>query len=125
MILGLGHDVVGVARVARVLARHPRFAAKHFTQQERAYCDARPDRPAAYARRWAAKEAAAKALGTGIAHGVHLRDIEVTRGADGTPALALHGGAAKALPPHARLHLSMTDHTDIASAVVICESPPR
>jgi holo-[acyl-carrier protein] synthase len=125
MISALGHDVTSVARIARVLARGPRFARRCFTAAERAYCDTRPDPAAAYARRWAAKEAAAKALGTGIARGVFLKDIEVTPDpATGRPTLRLHASAAaalSALAPGARVHVSLSDDAGIASAVVVIE----
>lgn len=123
MILGLGHDVVRVDRIEAALARWPRFAARCFTAAEHAYCTTRPDRAAAYARRWAAKEAVVKALGSGVAGGVFLRDVEVARGLDGRPGLVLHNGAAAALAAlgAARAYVSLTDDPPVASAVVILE----
>jgi holo-[acyl-carrier protein] synthase len=97
MILGIGIDVCDVARVRRALsgAAGPRFRARVFTDAEQAYCEARNrGRFASYAARFAAKEAAMKALGTGWANGLGWRDFEVVCDADGRPSLALHGRAS-------------------------------
>jgi holo-[acyl-carrier protein] synthase len=97
MIVGLGVDVCEVARIRRVLegATGARFRARVFTAGEQAYCEARRrGRFASYAARFAAKEAAMKALGTGWNAGVGWRDFEVVRADDGPPALVLHGRAA-------------------------------
>ena len=99
MILGLGLDLVDIPRMARILDGPPgrveRFVERVFTQGERAYCDARVDRASRYAARFAAKEAAIKALSLGHV-GVDWRDIEVLRRDDGSCSLALHGRAQEA-----------------------------
>jgi holo-[acyl-carrier protein] synthase len=124
VILGLGIDVVEIARVARILAGDPgraeRFLARCFTAGERAYCDARRDRAGRYAARFAAKEAAVKALGAPA--GVTWTDVEVERG-EGTPRLRL-GGAARAAADRlgaTRLHVTLTHDAGIAAAAVILE----
>ena len=97
MILGIGIDVCDVARVKRALSggAGPRFRARVFTEAEQAYCEARNrGRFASYAARFAAKEAAMKALGTGWSNGLGWRDFEVVCDADGRPSLALHGAAS-------------------------------
>jgi holo-[acyl-carrier protein] synthase len=97
VIVGLGVDLCEVARIRRALeaANGARFRARVFTPGEQAYCEARRrGRFASYAARFAAKEAAMKALGTGWAHGIGWRDFEVVRAADGPPTLVLHGRAA-------------------------------
>ncbi|WDF72246.1 holo-ACP synthase [Novosphingobium sp. KACC 22771] len=132
MILGLGTDLVNIDRIEAALERHGgRFLARSFTPAEIALADSRPAmRAATLAKRWAAKEACAKALGTGIGRGFGLIDIEVLRDDLGAPSLRLHGGAAQRLaqitpPGHtSRLHLSLTDDLPWASATVIIESLP-
>ncbi len=124
MILGLGMDVVEIGRIARILEgpadRAERFLARCFTPGERAYCDGRHDRAGRYAARFAAKEAAVKALGA--PPGVAWTDIEVLRG-DGAPALGLTGAAREAADRRgvARLHLTLTHDAGIAGATVILE----
>jgi holo-[acyl-carrier protein] synthase len=124
MILGLGMDVVEIGRIARILAGDParaeRFLARCFTAAEREYCDARRDRAGRYAARFAAKEAAVKALGTPA--GVAWTDLEVER-TDGAPALRLHGAARAAAErlEVARVHLTLTHDAGIAAATVILE----
>ena len=127
MILGLGLDLVDVARVARILdgpaGRAQRFLARVFTPAERAFCDAVVDRPTRYAARFAAKEAALKALGAPA--GLRLLEIEVRRD-EGAPQLALSGRAAEAAQRLgvARLHLSITHDGGVAAAVVVAEALP-
>jgi holo-[acyl-carrier protein] synthase len=127
VILGLGLDLVDIARMARILDGPPahaeRFVARVFTPGERAYCDARVDRPTRYAARFAAKEAALKALGAPV--GLRLQELEVVRG-DGAPALVLSGAAAEAARRLgvARLHLSITHDGGTAAAVVVAEGAP-
>ncbi len=127
MILGLGLDLVEVARVARILegprGRAERFLARVFSPAERAYCDAAADRATRYAARFAAKEAALKALG--VPAGLRLQDIEVRRG-EGAPQLALAGRTAEAAQRLgvARLHLSITHDGGMAAAVVVAEALP-
>jgi holo-[acyl-carrier protein] synthase len=94
VILGLGSDMVDIRRIEAALARHgARFAERLFTPVERAKCDGRAARAAGYARRFAAKEACAKALGTGLRHGVFWRDMGVANLPSGRPTMILTGGA--------------------------------
>lgn len=129
MIRGLGIDVAEVARIRRQVGargagpRAERFLARCFTPAERAYCEARRDRATHYAARFAAKEAAMKALGAPA--GVRFTDIEVKRGA-GAPGLALRGVAARAAEALgvSRVHLSLTHDAGVAVAVVVLEGGP-
>jgi holo-[acyl-carrier protein] synthase len=128
VILGLGLDVVEIARIARILegppARVERFLARVFTAAERGYCDGRQDRAGRYAARFAAKEAAVKALGA--PEGVRWTDLEVVR-AGGAPTLTLAGAAATAGARlgAARAHLTLTHDGGVAAATVILEGAPR
>ena len=109
MIVGLGIDVVEVARLADALCRHgDHFLARVFTERERAACDPRADRGLALAARFAAKEACLKALGTSWAEGLGFRDVEGVRRAQ---ALGV-----------SRSHVSLTHQPGLAAAVVILES---
>jgi holo-[acyl-carrier protein] synthase len=124
-IRGLGVDLVDVARVRALLERHgDRFKERTFTAGEIAYCDHRADPATHYAARFAAKEAAAKALGTGLwAEGVDWKDFEVTRADNGRPGLRLHGAAASraaTLGVHTA-HLSLSHTRELAIAQVILE----
>lgn len=126
MILGLGTDLCDIRRIEKTLARHgQRFLDRVFTGAEQARCRRRPFPAAAFAQRFAAKEACAKALGTGMRQGVAWRDIEVDNLPSGKPMLRLLGGAARRLaaitpPGHfARLELSLTDEYPLAHAIVI------
>ena len=95
MIISLGLDLCEVPRIRDMLERHgERFKARTFTEAERAYCDKNADPAMHYAARFAAKEAVAKALGTGFADNVGWLDIEVLRAESGQPSIALHDGAA-------------------------------
>ncbi|HEU4383592.1 MAG TPA: holo-ACP synthase [Anaeromyxobacteraceae bacterium] len=127
MIVGLGLDVVEVARLERLLdgradpGRAERFLDRCFTTQERAYCDARRDRATRYAARFAAKEAVVKALGAPA--GVRWTDIEVSR-AEGAPTVRLRGAAeraARGLGVDA-VHLTLTHDGGVAAAAVVLES---
>jgi holo-[acyl-carrier protein] synthase len=116
--LAVGIDLVDVRRIREVLARHPeRFQSRHFTPAECAQCRAEPQR---LATRWAAKEAAAKALGTGIG-AVGWQEIEVLCDARGEPALRLHGEAAQraALLGIGQWKVSLTHTNEQAAAVVV------
>src|SRR5689334_4049183 len=131
MIIGIGSDLFVISRIARTLERHgERFTHRVFTDGERARCDRRAARAEGYARRFAAKEACAKALGTGLSAGVFWRDMEVVNLPSGQPTLRLAGGAAErlaALMPdghEARLHVSLTDDPPMAQAFVIIEALP-
>jgi holo-[acyl-carrier protein] synthase len=132
MILGLGSDLTDIRRIAESLDRFgDRFTRRVFTDLERARSEASRDRAASYAKRWAAKEAFAKALGCGIAEGVALRDIGVVNDGAGRPAIALTGGAVaklEALTPAGwivRIHLTLTDAPPWAQALVVIEALPR
>ncbi len=123
--MGLGIDVVEVARLADALHRHgDRFVLRVFTDRERAACDPRADRLLAYAARFAAKEACLKALGTGWAEGLGFRDVEVVREGNQPPRLVLHGEAVRRAESLGviRSHVSLTHQPGLAAAVVILES---
>ena len=128
MILGLGSDIVDIRRIADVLDRHgERFLARIFTQEERRKADRRAEkiRIATYAKRFAAKEAASKALGTGFRAGVFWRDLGVVNLRSGQPTMAMTGGALRRLEVltpagmQADVALTMTDEFPYAQAMVI------
>ncbi len=123
-VVGIGIDLVEVARVRELLDRHSeRFKARTFTEGERAYCDACADPAMHYAARFAAKEAAAKALGTGFADGVSWLDLEIVRSPNGRPVLRLHGGALdrSRLLGVTHTHLSLSHTRELAQAQVLLE----
>jgi holo-[acyl-carrier protein] synthase len=132
MILGLGSDLVDIRRIEKAIERFgDRFLDRIFTETERRRCDRRGlTRMASYARRFAAKEAAAKALGTGFRRGVFWRDLGVVNLPSGQPGMHLTGGALRrlaAITPTglvARLDLSLTDEPPLAQAVVIISALP-
>ena len=131
MIIGLGSDLIDIRRIERTLERHgERFTNRVFTEIERAKSDRRKERAASYAKRFAAKEACAKALGTGLARGVFWRDMGVVNLPGGKPTMKLTGGAANRLaalvpPGHtASVHLTITDDFPLAQAFVIIEALP-
>lgn len=131
MILGLGNDIVDIRRIEATLERFgDRFIARCFTDVERARSERKAGRAASYAKRFAAKEACAKALGTGLRRGVFWRDMGVVNLRSGRPTLALTGGALDRLreltPPgcEARIDLTLTDDYPIAEAVVIISALP-
>jgi holo-[acyl-carrier protein] synthase len=120
VVVGVGVDLCGVERMAEALARTPGFAARVFTEAERAYCDRRRRNPAErYAARFAAKEAVLKAMGLGIG-ACGLREIEVVRASSGAPSVALHGRAVALAAERGitgwHLTLSHTDTVAIAQA---------
>ncbi|MCY4429902.1 MAG: holo-ACP synthase [Rhodospirillales bacterium] len=126
MIVGLGHDVCDVSRIRGTLTRFgERFTQRVFTEVERGRCDRRRARAEGYARRFAAKEACAKALGTGIRQGVRWRDLEVRNLPSGQPTLRLTGPAAVRLqvliPPGMEpdIQLTLSDDRGLAYAIVI------
>jgi len=129
MIVGIGSDLCDIRRIEATLQRFgARFENRVFTEVERARAARRPEQAAAsYAKRFAAKEACAKALGTGLRRGVFWRDMGVANLASGAPTLSLTGGAAArlaALTPVgqvAAIHLSLTDDYPMAQAFVIIE----
>lgn len=131
MILGIGSDLIDIRRIERSLERHgERFIARIYTETERARSERRHQRAASYAKRFAAKEACAKALGTGLAQGVFWRDMGVVNLPGGKPTMVLTGGAARRLaslvPEGHRpfIHLTITDEFPIAQAFVIIEALP-
>ena len=131
MIIGLGSDLIDIRRVEATLERHgERFIARIFTDLERERSERRRMRAASYAKRFAAKEACAKALGTGIARGVYWRDMGVVNLPSGQPTMALTGGAharLRSLLPdghEAAIHLTITDDHPLAQAFVVIEALP-
>lgn len=131
MIIGMGSDLSDIRRVAKTLERHgERFTNRVFTEIERSRSERKPDRAASYAKRFAAKEACAKALGTGMRRGVFWRDMGVVNLRSGQPTMSLTGGAlarlSQIMPPghHAAIHLSLTDEHPYAQAFVIIEALP-
>ncbi|WP_163271613.1 holo-ACP synthase [Chelativorans alearense] len=129
MIIGLGSDLIDIRRIEKTLERHgERFVHRVFTEIERAKSDRRRLRAASYAKRFAAKEACAKALGTGLSRGVFWRDMGVVNLPGGKPTMHLTGGAAARLetmlpPGHkALVHLTITDDFPLAQAFVIIEA---
>ncbi len=133
-IIGLGSDLCDIRRIERAIARHgERFLARCFTEAERARADRRTEalRAATYAKRWAAKEACAKALGTGFAAGVFHSDMGVVNLPGGQPTLVLTGGALarlhRLIPPghHPTLLLTMTDELPYAFAQVLIQAAPE
>jgi holo-[acyl-carrier protein] synthase len=131
MIIGIGSDLIDIRRVEKSIERFgERFTGRCFTDIERRKSDARKNRGASYAKRFAAKEACSKALGTGLAQGVFWRDMGVVNLPSGKPTMELTGGAATRLaamlPPGHRavVHLTITDDFPLAQAFVIIEAVP-
>ena len=132
MIIGLGSDLCNIERIEAALARHgERFEQRCFTEIERAKAARRPyTRAGTYAKRFAAKEAFSKAVGTGFYRGVYMKDIGVVNAPSGAPTLQLAGGAAKRLAEmvpdghEAVIHLTLTDDHPWAQAFVIIEARP-
>ena len=132
MIIGVGSDLIDIRRIEKVLERHgERFLSRIFTDVERARAERRAKSIETYAKRFAAKEACSKALGTGIMQGVWWRDMGVVNLPSGRPTMKLTGGAAarlaKLLPPgyEADIHVSITDEYPLAQAFVIISAEPR
>lgn len=126
MIIGMGSDLTDIRRVEETIARFgERFLVRCFTATERRKSDRRAERAASYAKRFAAKEACAKALGTGFRQGVFWRDMGVVNLPSGQPTLQLSGGAAARLAQitpsghKAAIHLTMTDDHPWAQAIVL------
>ena len=132
MIIGLGSDLCNIERIEAALARHGnRFEQRCFTEVERAKAARRPyTRAGTYAKRFAAKEAFSKAVGTGFFHGVYMKDIGVVNAPSGAPTLALTNGAAARLAQmtpsghEAHIHLTLTDDHPWAQAFVVIEARP-
>ena len=126
MIIGLGNDIIDIRRVERTIERYgERFLSRIFTETERLKSENRAGRAASYAKRFAAKEACAKALGTGLRRGVFWRDMGVVNMRSGRPTLALTGGALARLQEitpagmTAQIDLTLTDEYPLAQAIVI------
>jgi holo-[acyl-carrier protein] synthase len=131
MIIGIGSDLIDIRRVERVIARHgERFLSRIFTDVERSRAERRARSVETYAKRFAAKEACSKALGTGIRQGVWWRDMGVINLPGGRPTMQLTGGALKRLealtPPGyaARIDVTITDEFPLAQAYVIISAAP-
>ena len=131
MIIGIGNDLINIDRIAEILEQHDdRFIKRCFTDAEIEKAESRRETGThieAYAKRFAAKEACAKALGTGIRDGIYLRDIGVITDEHGRPSLVLTDGALKQLEKmtpdgkKASIHLSLTDEPPMAQAFVVIE----
>ena len=129
MILGIGSDLCDVRRIEQTLDKFgERFIARCFTAVEQRKSDRRKERAASYAKRFAAKEACAKALGTGLNKGVFWRDMGVVNLPSGAPTMHLTGGAAErlaAITPEGRtvfIHLTITDEYPLAQAFIVIEA---
>jgi holo-[acyl-carrier protein] synthase len=132
MILGLGTDLIDIDRIEATIERYgKRFLDRIFTPLEQAKSDRRAKRACSYARRFAAKEACSKALGTGFRRGVFWRDMGVVNDPSGRPTMKLTGGAARRLAEitpkgmEVRIDVSLTDEPPIAQATVIITAIPR
>jgi holo-[acyl-carrier protein] synthase len=132
MILGIGSDITDVRRIEKVIARHgERFIARIFTEKERARAERKKKRVETYAKRFAAKEACAKALGTGMRGGVWWRDMGVVNLPSGRPTMLLTGGALarlQAMTPHgyeAKIDLTISDEGPMAQALVVISAVPK
>ncbi|MFJ6322459.1 MULTISPECIES: holo-ACP synthase [unclassified Rhizobium] len=131
MIIGIGSDLIDIRRVEKTMERFgARFTDRCFTDVERAKSEGRKNKAASYAKRFAAKEACSKALGTGLAQGVFWRDMGVVNLPSGKPTMQLTGGAAERLNAmlpknhRAAIHLTITDDFPLAQAFVIIEALP-
>ena len=132
MIIGVGSDLIDIRRVEKTLERFgERFIGRVFTDIERRKSEGRRERAASYAKRFAAKEACAKALGTGFRDGVFMRDMGVVNLRSGKPTMALTGGAAlrlEAIVPAGLkpvIHVTITDEWPHAQAYVVIEALPE
>ena len=129
MIIGIGNDIVDIRRIEKALDRWgTRFTQRSFTEIERRKSNGRAMRAASYAKRFCAKEACSKALGTGFSNGVFMKDLGVVNEPSGKPTMALTGGAAKMLArltpagKTMRIHLTLTDEYPYAQAIVMIEA---
>ena len=132
MILGIGNDLIDISRIEKTLERFgDRFIQRIFTETERAKSERRVTRAESYAKRFAAKEACSKALGTGFRRGVFWRDMGVVNLPSGKPTMALAGGALARLEEitpagmRAQIDLTLTDEPPLAEAVVIITAIPK
>ena len=131
MILGIGTDLANIDRIQGVLSRHgDRFRNRVFTEMEQAKASRRKDEAGTYAKRWAAKEACSKALGTGLRMGIAWRDMSVTNLSSGQPVMEVTGWAKNRLDEmtpsdhEAVVHVSLTDDPPWAQAYVVIEARP-
>ena len=132
MIIGLGSDLIDIRRIEKSIERYgDRFINRVFTPVEQVKSDRRKNRAASYAKRFAAKEACCKALGTGISNGVFWRDMGVVNDKSGKPTMMLTNGAAKRLAEimpngyEPLVHVTITDDFPLAQAFVIIEANPQ
>lgn len=132
MIIGLGNDLIDIRRIERMLERHgERFRMRVFTETERTRSDKRKSPGASYAKRFAAKEACSKALGTGFRKGIFWRDLGVVNLRSGRPTMVLTGGALERLQTitptgmKSKIDLTITDDYPMAQAVVIISAIPE
>ena len=132
MIIGLGSDLIDIRRIERTIEAHgERFLSRIFTASERERSDRRAARAASYAKRFAAKEACAKALGTGLRRGVFWKDMGVVNLAGGKPTMVLTNGALRRLQEitpqghQALIDLTITDEFPLAQAIVIISALPE
>jgi holo-[acyl-carrier protein] synthase len=132
MIIGIGSDLIHIERIGRALEKHgARFIKRVFTPAEQAKASSRKNNVATYAKRFAAKEACAKALRSGIKRGVFFRDMGVVNLPSGQPTMVLTGGALRQLKKitpkgsQAVIHLSLTDDKPWAQAFVVIEALPQ
>ena len=132
MILGIGSDLVDIRRIERTVERHgDRFLTRIFTETERARAERRANRVETYAKRFAAKEACAKALGTGFRRGVFWRDMGVINLPSGRPTMRLTGGALRRLQEitpagcEAQIDVTITDEGPMAQALVVISAVPQ
>lgn len=131
MILGIGTDLANIERIAGTLERFgDRFRKRVFTAEEQRKAERRADTPGTYAKRWAAKEACSKALGTGLRMGIAWKDMSVANLKSGQPVMRVTGWAAQRLAEmtpeghEAVIHVSLTDDYPWAQAVVLIEAVP-
>jgi holo-[acyl-carrier protein] synthase len=132
MIIGIGSDIIDARRIAKTIERHgERFLARVYTPAERAKAESRAKQAETYAKRFAAKEACSKALGTGFRRGVFWRDMGVVNLASGRPTMKLTGGALARLAEitpaghNAQIDVSLTDDGPTAQAIVIISAVPK
>ncbi|HAD26953.1 MAG TPA: holo-ACP synthase [Alphaproteobacteria bacterium] len=132
MVLGLGNDLIDIRRIEKTLDRFgERFTQRIFTDLERQRSDRRHNRAASYAKRFAAKEACSKALGTGFRRGVYWRDLGVANLRSGKPTMVLTGGAQARLAEltpegyRAQIDLTITDDFPLAQAIVLITAVPQ
>ena len=131
MIIGIGNDLANIERITKTLERFgDRFKSRVFHEEERKKAERRADVAGTYAKRWAAKEACSKALGTGLAMGISWKDMWVTNLPSGQPVMHVSGWAKERLDSltpkdhHAVIHVTLTDDPPWAQAVVLIEARP-